>query len=284
MLMWYDFTRNMGDLVSVIITTKNSAKTLETLLISIKNQSYLNYEVVLVDNPNTKDKTRIIAKKYNCSVFIKGPERSAQRNYGVTEGKGEYVLILDSDMVLEEDVIKQCVNKIDSSKEINSIIIPEKSFGERFWVKFKIFEREFYEGDETIEAPRFFKKTVFEKYKGYDEKITGPEDWDLPLRMKKGGEKTQRIKSYIHHNEGRYNPFKSARKKFYYAQKAHAFFKKHPEQITTKGNLIFRPVFFKKWKKLISHPFLSLGLFFIKTVEGFGALAGFLYSAIIQKK
>lgn len=269
--------------ISVIVTTKNSAGTLADLLESLKVQTSNNFEVIVVDHPQTKDKTREIAKKFGSKLYIKGPERSAQRNYGVEKSRGKYILILDSDMILERNVLKQCKEKFARRKNISSLIIPEKSFGEGFWVKFKIFEREFYEGDETIEAPRCFKKKIFLKYKGYDETITGPEDWDLPLRMKKFGEKTSRIKEYILHNEGRYNPFKSARKKYYYALKAPIFLKRHPEQLVTKGNLLFRPVFFKKWKKLVKSPFLSVGMFLIKIIEGGGVLVGFMYSVIIRK-
>jgi len=89
---------------------------------------------------------------------------------------------------------------------------------------------------------------------------------------------------FILHNEGKFSPVKSAKKKFYYALKAPLFLKRHPEQVFTKGNLIFRPVFFRKWKKLLTHPLLSIGMFFVKFIEGCGVLAGFCYSVILLRK
>src|SRR5579872_2969104 len=100
-----------GPLVSVIIPTRNSQEFLELLLKSIKNQSYRNIEVIIVDN-NSSDKTKEIARKYTDLVFNKGPERSAQRNYGVSKSKGDYILFLDSDMELTKDVIKECVREV----------------------------------------------------------------------------------------------------------------------------------------------------------------------------
>lgn len=264
-------------MISIIITTKNEESVIGDLFKSIKLQSYHNYEIILVDN-NSTDKTCQIAKKIGARVFTKGPERSIQRNYGVEKAKGEYILILDADMVLTKDVLKDCVSVIN--KNLGGLVIPEKSFGEGFWVKFKIFEREFYVGDESVEAARFFKKDIFEKFKGYDTKITGPEDYDLPLRMKKMGIKIGRIKSYILHNEKNFSPWRSAKKKYYYASRALSYAKKHPEMVLSQGNLLFRPIFLRKWRKLISHPFLSLGMFIVKGIEMTGALLGVIYSVI----
>ena len=69
-------------LVSVIIPTKNSGKTLLQCLDSIKNQNYENIEIIVVDNYST-DNTLQIAKIYTNTVYTFSPERSSQVNYGV---------------------------------------------------------------------------------------------------------------------------------------------------------------------------------------------------------
>jgi len=51
-------------LVSVVITTKNSSRTLEKCLQSIKGQSYKNTELLVVDN-NSTDSTKEIANKFS---------------------------------------------------------------------------------------------------------------------------------------------------------------------------------------------------------------------------
>lgn len=60
--------KNNIPLVSVIIPTYNSARTLETTLKSIKKQTYQNIEIIVVDN-NSKDTTKKIAEKYADSVY-----------------------------------------------------------------------------------------------------------------------------------------------------------------------------------------------------------------------
>lgn len=269
----------MNGLVSVIITTKNEESVIETLLQSIKRQSYKRFEIIVVDNSST-DKTKQIAKKYTKLVFNKGPERSAQRNFGVKKSKGKYVLVLDADMELSKSVLQQCVSVLNENQSVGALVIPEKSIGQGFWSRCKAFEREFYVGEESIEAARFFRKGIFEQFGGYDTSINGPEDWDLPLRMKKGGVKIGRISSFILHNERKVSLFRLARKKFYYGTHALGYLKRHPEMVTTQGNLLFRPVFFKKWKRLVCNPVMVAGMLAMRSIEMFAASLGIIVALL----
>ena len=195
-------------LVSTIISTKNEGFNLTRLITSIKSQTYPNIEIVVVDN-HSSDKTVNIARKFGARVYIRGPERSAQRNYGVIKSQGKYVLILDADMELTPNVIAQCVKLGESG--LGGMIIPEKSVGEGFWAAVKSEERSWYLGDDSIEAERFFNKAILLAAGGYDESITGPEDWDLPLRTRKLAPHG-RIKSFIIHHEGRQYFWKMVKK------------------------------------------------------------------------
>src|SRR3989338_4019461 len=115
--------KTMNDtLVSVIVTTKNSAKTLETCLQSIKKQTYQKVETIVVDNHST-DITVLIAKQYTKNVYTVGHERSSQRNFGVKKSSGEYLLFLDSDMKLSSRVVEDCVT-LFQKKDIKGIYIP----------------------------------------------------------------------------------------------------------------------------------------------------------------
>ena len=69
-------------LVSVIITTKNEEDVIATLLQSTVEQSYKNIEILLIDN-NSTDKTLEIVSKFPVQKYTYGPERSAQRNFGL---------------------------------------------------------------------------------------------------------------------------------------------------------------------------------------------------------
>jgi len=66
----------MKELVSVIVPTKNSADTIETCLKSIKNQTYPDIEIIVVDN-YSEDRTADIAREYG-KVLLKSSERSKE--------------------------------------------------------------------------------------------------------------------------------------------------------------------------------------------------------------
>src|SRR5512143_2099053 len=151
-------------LVSIIVPTYNSAAYLEGCLKSVSRQSYSNIELIVVDN-NSRDTTKDIARKFTDKVFNQGPERSAQRNYGVKQSMGVLLLVIDSDMELSAGVVKACVDRY-SEDAFKAIIIPEESFGVGFWAQCKKLERSFYIGVDWMEAARFFERSVFDEMGG----------------------------------------------------------------------------------------------------------------------
>jgi glycosyltransferase involved in cell wall biosynthesis len=144
--------------ITVYIVNRNYGKYIRQALESVISQTYKNIELIVVDN-NSKDKTIEIARKFTNKVFTKGPERSAQRNFGASLSSGEFLLIHDSDIFFNKNTVEECVN-LSLKNGYDSIIIPEVSIGEGFWTKVKSFERSFYVGNDFIEASRFFKKTI----------------------------------------------------------------------------------------------------------------------------
>lgn len=272
----------MSALVSVIITTKNESKVITRLLTSLKTQSYKNIEIVLIDN-NSLDSTKQIARQFTDKVYDFGPERSAQRNFGAKKASGNLLLFLDADMELSRNVIEECVNSISLNKKFGGVIIPEKSVARTFWEKVKAYERSFYneKGDEITDAARFFQKSVFNKVGGYDETITGPEDWDLPETIKKLGYKVGRVSTVIYHHERINSPLDLARKKYYYALRAHRYLKKHNISTFSPKTIYFlRPIFYKNFNKISAHPILYIGMFIVLFVQLLGGGLGYLVGRV----
>jgi len=260
--------------ISVIVTTKNEEKNIANCLESVKKQSYPQdkIEIIVVDNSST-DKTKEIALKYTDKVFSYGPERSAQRNFGVEKSTGEYFLYLDADMTLSPEVIKNCVEKIKSNAGIVALHISEIVMGKKFFSKVRRFERSFYDGT-VVDGVRFIKKDKFLAVGGFDEKLTGPEDWDLDKKLKKIG-KIELVKTPIHHNEAEFDLKKYLSKKGYYAQKFDDYISKWGKDdpdVKKQFSVYYRffGVFLEngKWKKLINHPILASGMFFLRFLVG----------------
>lgn len=259
----------INSLVSIIIPSFNSGKFIRQCFESVKNQTYKNIEVIVVDN-NSTDDTRKIAKEYTNKIYIHGPERSAQRNYGAKKSKGEYLLVPDSDMIFSKHVVEACVDLMTRNPFLKAVIIPEKSIGEGFWAKCKELERSYYEGVDWMEAARFFEKKIFDKMGGYDERNTGTEDYDLPqrIRRKYGDKSIGRIKEYIYHDEGKLTFWHSIQKKFYYSKSLRVYKKDNFLELYKQGNVLKRYIlFFSKPKKLFANPLVSFGMFAMKAGE-----------------
>lgn len=268
----------MSEPISIVVTTKNEEGVIDRLLKSIKVQSYKNIEIVVVDNYSS-DSTRDIAKEYTDKVFLKGPERSAQRNYGAKKAKGKYLFFLDADMQLTKSVVKECLRVTERDKKIGALVVPEVPVAKTFWEMVKAHERFFYnlEGDVVTDAARFYRREVFEKLKGFDETITGPEDWDLTDRVRKKGYKIARVSSKIYHYERISSLFSLIGKKYYYGLKAHRYLKKQKVKVISPKTIYFlRPIFYKHWKRLVSKPILSLSMFILFFLEILAGGAGYL--------
>ena len=206
-------------LVSVVVTTKNEEKNIENCLKSILRQTYPcdKIEIIVVDN-NSTDRTKEIARKYADRVYNKGPERSAQRNYGAKQAKGEYYLYLDADMILSPKVIQESVERLEKDNKLVALYIPEIVMGNSFWCKVRRFERSFYNGT-VIDCVRFIRMKDFLAVNGFDESMSGPEDWDLDKKIRNRGEvDIDIIESLIYHNEGEFNWKNYLNKKRYYTR------------------------------------------------------------------
>lgn len=270
-------------LVSIIITSKNEEDVLEDLVVSIKRQTYKKIEIILVDNNSTDETLKIASKFKGIKIYSFGPERSAQRNYGAKKSLGEYLLFLDADMKLSPKVVEECVRISKSKKNIGSVIIPEQSVAFYFWEKVKAFERSFYneKGDSITDAARFFKKSIFKKTGGYDETITGPEDWDLPETIRELGYIDGRISEKIYHRERVTSLVTFLLKKFYYGLYADQYLKKHNISIISPKTIYFlRPLFYKSWKRLLTHPLLALGMITMLITQTIGGGLGYLIGRI----
>lgn len=266
-------------MVSVIVTTFNSAGCVESCLRSIRASTYPDIEIILVDN-NSLDETKNIATEFCDQLFNIGPERSAQRNFGVKKARGEYVLILDSDMILTPKVVEESVAEMEKSGR-KAVIIPERSIGRSFWAECKSLERSYYVGLDWMEGARFFRRRTFLAIGGYETKNTGTEDFDLPQRIKsKFGEKAVgRVEDCILHNEANLSLIQSCQKKFYYARHLNYYLENPANKAVFKiqASLFQRfKLFFSQPKKLLGQPIVAAGLMVLKTAEFFSGGVGFL--------
>lgn len=112
-------------IISIIIATYNSAKTLSLTLESIKKQDYPKnkIEVLIVDGGST-DCTRDIAKQYSCRI-INNPKKEPlfAKHLGILKATGRYVVYLDSDEVMKfSSSLKQKISIFKKDNKIRYVI------------------------------------------------------------------------------------------------------------------------------------------------------------------
>lgn len=262
-------------LISAIITTRNEEKHIGNCLKALKNQTYHAelIQIIVVDNGST-DRTKEIARQYTDQVYDKGPERSVQRNYGVSISEGDYFIYLDADMILHENVIDECVNRIRSSPDTIGLYISEIVMGDNFFSRVRRFERTFYDAT-VIDCARFIKKESFLAAGGFDETLTGPEDWDLDKKLRAVG-KINLLTTPVYHNEAEFSLKTYLTKKGYYSGYMDDYIAKWgKDDIDLKKQFSIYYRFFGvfvengKWKRLLAHPGLTSGMYFLRFLVGF---------------
>jgi arabinofuranan 3-O-arabinosyltransferase len=188
--------------------------------------------------------------------------------------KGAFFLFVDSDMVLAPEVVGECVAAHADPAAVG-VVIPEESFGIGFWAECRRFERQFYVGVPWMEAARFFRRDTFERAGGYDEALVAGEDWDLSQRVGRLGELVRTV-APIRHDEGAPTLSSLVRKKSYYARAIASYASKadnaahFARQAGALGRL---GVYFRRPRRLLSHPILSMGMLLLKTCEFAGNVA-----------
>jgi len=297
----------MNDKVSIVIACKNEELHIEKCLSSIKAQTWKNIEIIVVDN-NSTDKTKQIAKSYTNNVYNYGPERSAQRNYGLLNiATGVYGIYIDADMILSPILIEVCVNSI-KKEECTALYISEVILGKTYFSKVRRFERAFYNGT-VIDGARFFNLNSLKEIGGFDEKLFqlgSGEDWDIDKSIKLTG-RIKLIKAHseeiifefwhlkpfiekngirfdknyvgIYHNESNVTLSSYLKKKKYYSIGFSGYIKKwgkNDPDIKKQFGFVYRYIMVflenNKWKSFLKRPDLIFGLYVIRICVGFNYL------------
>ena len=275
-----DSTRNNEPLVSILIPTYNSAKTIKECLDSTKTQTYINLETIVIDN-HSSDETRSIAEKYCSQIFVVGPERSAQMNYGVSQSHGKYILRVDSDMILDKDLVKDCLALCQEGVQAVVIpVLPHPSGPKNFWVSCRTLEQRMLMDDLVNVAPRFIDRNIFLSVGGYDETIVAWEDYDLHNRLLKSGCSVACLqKSALWHLGEASSLGEIVIRMIKYGKTGSLgqFTKKHGSG-GLKQISIIRPSYFRHRHFFISDPLHFTGIIIMKLVQSSSVALGVLLS------
>lgn len=145
-------------MISIIIPTFNRQDYISETLDSLLEQSYQNWECIIVDDGST-DETETVIKRYIDSDsrfhFYKRPSKMVKganscRNFGFSKSKGEFIKFLDSDDLLAPDCLEKQVAILKSNQNIKVCFSYGRYFNdstknlEEFWSRNKEYDDYLY--------------------------------------------------------------------------------------------------------------------------------------------
>jgi glycosyltransferase involved in cell wall biosynthesis len=177
-------------LVSVVIPCFNSGSTIAQTIDSIKDQTWLNVEIVVVDDGSDDAATQEVLNALKGVTLLKQKNKGlpAARNAGISIARGEYVMPLDADDWLEPKAIEKILCALHSNHRASFAYSYIKLEGEAQGVLQKNYN--FFEQLFLNQMPYclLMPKKLWVDVGGYDETMRrGYEDWEFSIRLGASG-------------------------------------------------------------------------------------------------
>lgn len=181
--------------VSVIVPTYNRADLIRDSIDSVLNQTFQDFEIVVIDDGST-DNTKNIVEEYSDSrikyFYQKNAGLNAARNSGIRESCGKYIAYIDSDDIWEPTKLEKQVRVLEKFPDVGlvycgSSLIDENGspagkrplISHRGYVFEKIIKYNFlYNGSIVL-----FRRDCLEKVGLFDEQTVRMTDWEFYLRF-----------------------------------------------------------------------------------------------------
>ena len=190
-------------LVSVVIPTYNHAFFLGKALESVINQTFKNWEAIVIDNNSTDDTNKVVNKINDPRVkYLKINNNGViarSRNLGIKFAKGDWIAFLDSDDWWSKEKLEICLNNTDDNVDLIYHDLEVKYKNTKFSVKKKIFkgrqlkypvlidllESGIIKGNAIGNSSVLVRKNILNKIGGINEniKLVGSEDYNTWLRV-----------------------------------------------------------------------------------------------------
>lgn len=173
-------------MISVIIPTYQHGKIIKRCLNSIFNQTYKNYEVIVVNDGST-DNTAKVLKNYSRRIkiiFQENKGANIARNNGFKHAQGEFIIFCDADVVAKKTMLEKMLKALEENPSCAYAYSAFK-WG---WKTFKLwsFDSEKLKKVNYITTTSLIKRKCFP---GFDVTIKRFQDWDLWLTMLEKGDK-----------------------------------------------------------------------------------------------
>jgi glycosyltransferase involved in cell wall biosynthesis len=178
--------------ISIIVPCYNQAQYLDECLQSVLEQTYQNWECIIVNDGST-DETEKIAQKFESIdvrfryFFQENKGVSSARNLAIFEAVSPLILPLDGDDFLSLEYVEKAINCFEQNPNLTLVYPNVNRFGEKngLW-NLKPFSLQNLAIDNMIVVSSVFKKQDWERVGGFDQKMLyGIEDWEFWIAILK---------------------------------------------------------------------------------------------------
>lgn len=183
----------MNPKFSLIIPTYNRANLIATTIKSVLQQSYSNYEVIIVDDGSTDHTEDVVSsfKSKKIKYFkIPNGERAKARNFGVQKACGSFVTFLDSDDLLLPNFFEQADKFISNKPETVFFSLGYQMLSPEGKILYRVNQRkgnlakQLTTGNHLSCIAVFVERNVFlENPFNENRNLSGTEDYELWLRL-----------------------------------------------------------------------------------------------------
>ena len=261
-------------LVSVVVPVKDSIRTIDACLRSIRQQTW-PVELVVIDNFST-DGTWEVVQRWAHHAEQAGPERSAQRNLGIERAAGDWVLWIDADMELPPTIVERAMEAA-LGEPADGVFIPEVTVGDGYWTACRALERSCCTEEILVQSPRLVRRTYLRDTGGFLEALSGTEDAELRSRMIADGCRLAWIPDLIVHDEGRMTLGFIWSKRYYYGRGLKRYRAAHPGALSGQAGSAVA-AYRRNWWRLVARPTVAAGVVVMRAGEfvayGVGAALG----------
>lgn len=282
----------MNPKVTIITATYNRAHFIEETLLSIQNQTFLNWECLIIDDGGSDNTQRVIAsflRNDNRFQFFERPEKYKKglpgcRNYGLDLARADFVIFFDDDDIVHPDLLKISLDLIDN-KKVDFCHFQKQSF-ERI---LPVFEKNDTTFQQILNQTKMFEvitqkiglasctvlwnKTCFDKIR-FNENLLYAEEWECYSKIISEGFEGVIIQNVLYFN--RKHPNSNTGE--YYAH--------NPIRKKSKNDAVLLVIENLKGKQLLSHKilryFIRMGLNF-KEYNLFADILNIAELSVVEK-
>ena len=117
-------------LVTIIIPAYNKQDSISETLNSIYKQTFVNFEIIVIDDGST-DNTKQVVESFEKSVvyiYQDNQGQGAARNQGIKAAKGDYIVFLDADDYWEPEFLETCYHFMETHPDLVAVNTAQKTY------------------------------------------------------------------------------------------------------------------------------------------------------------